>query len=1006
MTAIHETAYPRLKPKPTPKELEKNYKPSVEEIYLLNKSTRRNNLITRLGFMVTLKTYQCLGYLMPTAKVPMSIKSYIAHALDIQLNLNESDDYAYDRSNARKSRHIEIVRDYIGVSADTEKQNKIRKESALLSAETKEDLADIINHILENLVKEKLEIPAYSRLLRTARAARYLVNNKIYTKIFDSLSETQKLQLDKLFERDESDDANALTLWSELKTEPKKPTANNIRIYMEYFKTMQEYKQQFSMDLDFISCAKQEHMYHEAMIYDAAFMRDSLKFDRRYALAVIFMNLRFSFALDDIGSVLMKWVRQLHAVAKAKLEKHKLEHQDEADELIEILSQVIDSYESGASAKQKLKDIGMNFGDDVSAVKSRCKLHLAFSGDNYFPFMVSIYENKRYLFFRMLDQITVSSATKDDYLIQCLDFIKHCHKSKKERVTLDYNDASGASRKLNVKPLSEKWFKFVTGKSNKDAEIENINRKHFELYAFSMLQGDLTCGDAFIHGAYEFDDSNKQLISWDEFFKEITEYCSLIKQSHIPSEFVQAQKNELLKIANETDNAYTDNEYLTIENGEPVIKKAKASNELKEAVKDISKQIADRMPLTNIVDIIIDSEKWSLISPIFKPLSGLETKITNYSSRFVATTFSYGCNIGPTQGARSLQQYNYKTISWVFNHHVTELRLNKAIEKIINVYNQFDLPKRWGDNSSMSVDGSHWDMYEQNLLSEYHIRYGSYGGMAYYHVADTYIALFSNFIPCGVYEAIYIFDGVEGNNSDIQPNQIHGDTGAQSEVVFGFALLLAIILMPRIRNLKHLSYYKPSKDEVFKHIEEIFKDQPIKWEIIETHYHDMLRIVMSIRKGHIKASTILKKLCSKSRKNKTYYAFRELGRVVRTKFLLKYIADVELRKFIHAATCKSEEFNNFIEWVSFGDGGVISDNLRFNQKKIIKYSHLLANMVILHVTANMTNVINDLKSEGKEVPDGLLKYLSPYRTEHINRLGYLALNMDKTTQELQYEIIN
>ena len=70
------------------------------------------------------------------------------------------------------------------------------------------------------------------------------------------------------------------------------------------------------------------------------------------------------------------------------------------------------------------------------------------------------------------------------------------------------------------------------------------------------------------------------------------------------------------------------------------------------------------------------------------------------------------------------------------------------------------LPKCWGNNSSVSTDGTRWDIAENNLLSEYHIRYGAYGGIAYYHVTDTYIALFSHFIPCGVREAIYVFDGL------------------------------------------------------------------------------------------------------------------------------------------------------------------------------------------------------------------------------------------------------
>lgn len=91
--------------------------------------------------------------------------------------------------------------------------------------------------------------------------------------------------------------------------------------------------------------------------------------------------------------------------------------------------------------------------------------------------------------------------------------------------------------------------------------------------------------------------------------------------------------------------------------------------------------------------------------------------------------------------------------------------------------------------------------------------------------------------------------------------------------------------------------------------------------------------LMSIRSGKIKASTILRKLCTQSRKNKIYQAFRELGRVVRTMFLLNYINDIDLRRLIQAATCKSEEFNNFIDWVSFGRDGTIEDNLRVNQKK-------------------------------------------------------------------------
>lgn len=70
--------------------------------------------------------------------------------------------------------------------------------------------------------------------------------------------------------------------------------------------------------------------------------------------------------------------------------------------------------------------------------------------------------------------------------------------------------------------------------------------------------------------------------------------------------------------------------------------------------------------------------------------------------------------------------------------------------------------------------------------------------------------------------------------------------------------------------------------------------------------------------------------------------------MVRTEFLLKYIADVELRKTIQAATNKSEEFNQFIKWLFFGNQGIIAENVRHEQRKVVKYNQLVANLGILH----------------------------------------------------------
>ena len=191
------------------------------------------------------------------------------------------------------------------------------------------------------------------------------------------------------------------------------------------------------------------------------------------------------------------------------------------------------------------------------------------------------------------------------------------------------------------------------------------------------------------------------------------------------------------------------------------------------------------------------------------------------------------------------------------------------------------------------------------------------------------------------------------------------------------------------------------KETRYSHIDSLFGDV-INWQLIETHLPDMLRIVLSIKAGKITPSTILRRLGTNSRKNKLYFAFRELGRVVRTIFLLKYVGDVEIRKTVQSATNKSEEFNNFSQWSFFGSGGVIAENVRHEQRKIIKYNHLVANMVILHNVEGMTRVLKNLQNEGVEINQELLAGLSPYRTHHINRFGDYTLDLDREIREMNF----
>ncbi|MFE9080798.1 Tn3 family transposase [Bacillus mobilis] len=165
-----------------------------------------------------------------------------------------------------------------------------------------------------------------------------------------------------------------------------------------------------------------------------------------------------------------------------------------------------------------------------------------------------------------------------------------------------------------------------------------------------------------------------------------------------------------------------------------------------------------------------------------------------------------------------------------------------------------------------------------------------------------------------------------------------------------------------------------------------------------------LRVVMSIKMGRIHPFTILNKLSAYSKKNKLYQVFQELGCAIPTLFLLKYLSGEELRSTIQASTNKSESFNGFTKWLFFGGNGIIAENHREKQRKIIKYNHLIANCVTFYNVFQLTRILHEYIQEGNELDEEVLSDLSPYLTFHINRFGKYGLDEDRQPPDIQFDM--
>jgi hypothetical protein len=114
--------------------------------------------------------------------------------------------------------------------------------------------------------------------------------------------------------------------------------------------------------------------------------------------------------------------------------------------------------------------------------------------------------------------------------------------------------------------------------------------------------------------------------------------------------------------------------------------------------------------------------------------------------------------------------------------------------------------------------------------------------------------------------------------------------------------------------------------------------------------------------------------------------------VVRTLFLLRFVSEGDLRQSIRAETTKVESYNDFLDWIGFG-GPVIKSGDPVEQLKQVKYMDLVANAIMLHNVADLTDVLSAMVDEGLPVTRELASHTSPYMRDSPPPLRALFLSV-------------
>ncbi|MCA0402500.1 MAG: Tn3 family transposase [Proteobacteria bacterium] len=989
MSSIERTAYPRYPARRKIKQKELcQYTLTHDEIDLMK--TMANTSHSHLNFAIQLKTFQRLGYFISIDEVP----DEIVHHIRLSLKLHHRLKIGY-QSNTTLYSHRTKIRQHMKVkrwgSENIDGQQvhagmKLAVKYAYETSHTMNNIPDIINAVIEHLLQSNFELPVFNTLDRLVRHSRHAVNNKLFRQAFHKLSENQISQLNDLLKPAEN---GKRSLFNKLKEFPKRPSIKKFQKFLEHFHWLESFNNILEC-LHIISKVKIEQFAEEAKNMSADEFAD-LSEAKRYTLITSLIYTSQIDAKDALSLMLCRLIAIAHKQSHVKLENKLKGSQEDSCDVAELLKKIaLDRMLTANYCKfAKMVIENLNIAGGCEAVANKCEDILISHGKEHRIFLSEMVHKRRPIFIKLLKSLKINSSTQDDNLVMAINFVLENESRKSELIdnNIDLSFATDFWKRRIIKTIKGKT---------------KLNRKELETCIFEFAVKGLNSGDLHVKGAQNYDDYRASLMPWDECKQYLDGFCQEIGIANNAKDMIKNLREMLTDKAKYVDDNYHEIPDFVIneEDGRPVLKKydAKPKSESAEKLENL---IRSRMPERTLLDILSNAQHYIGWADEFGLISGTDSKLDNPIEKYILTTFGYGTGLGPKQTAKHVRtDIEPRTLSRLNKKHISIKKLNQAMTKIINCANDFPLLTAWGDGERCAVDGTFEDINDNNLIAEQHVRYGKKGGVAYHHVADNYIAIFSTFIQCGVWEAINIIDGLLKNASEIQPKIVHSDTQGQSLPVFAFSYLLGIKLMPRIRNWKDLNMYKPYKKTKYKNIDKLFCDTGINWELLETHWEDLMQVIISVKQGRVSSTFILSKLNSYNNQNKLYKAFHELGKVIRTTFLLEYIADKELRQIITATTNKVESYNGLSDWIRFGSSQLVASNDPDEMEKSIKYNTLIANCIMLQNVVDITDICHELQEEGYKITKDDVSYMSPYMTEHLKRFGEYVLDLNKMPRNL------
>lgn len=883
----------------------------------------------------------------------------------------------YQQRQQTMAEHRATILEYLGLRRFGEVEIKELEAFLFTEACRLEQTGPLMLQAKQFLKDSGILFPADDTLRRLIISQRQAAREHIYKRVADSLSATFKDRLDELLVASDK----RLTLFQSLKQTPGRPSPGAMLRLANKLERIQE-TGILVIDLSWLNNNYQRALTRYAYRCSADRLHH-LKLEHRYTVLVCFLRQVYGDTVDHMIDMHHKLMTRVYNHAQEDIDEQTRKQQKMIRHSLATLHAlglvILDDSIEDAELRQKL----FTKVDKGQLVTQMSDLEAWLTGkySHVFNLVVQRHAYLRQFAPTLLQHLDfrLEEGTPST-LVKAIELLRDMNQGNKRKLP---EDAPLGFIPKSLRPLVEK-----------DGEV---SKQAWECALLTAVRDEIWAGNMYVA-------QSKQFGRFDDFFMDsqqwITQRASFFQRASLPvkaedvPDYLTTRLNQAydrfleLLPKNTYADVNDDGWQLSVD---PADKMDAAHKQLLETLKA---WLGENIRLIKLPELLIEVDnELHLTHHFMGPLQQGQRQAEQVCT-VLATIMAHGCNVGPYTMSRLTEGITYRQIKYVTDWHLTEESQRQALAQVVNAISKLDVTQAWGEGKTSSSDGQRFRMKRKLLQQTYSPRFNDYALEFYSFVADNYAPFYSTVIECTERDAPYVLDGLLYNESDLVLGEHYTDTHGYTEINFAAFAMLGRRFAPRIRDLKGQRIYRIDKEKDYGPLKPLVTpwDRTIHMNWICEQWDRMGQFYASLEKGHVTASTALKRLASYSGKNHFYRANRELGRIFKTEHILQFMSDPLMRQRIRRGLLKGEEIHALARQVAYGKQGSITSQDLQGQKNTASCLTLIMACIIYWQAKEINRVILECDPEGAGIDLSLLEHVSPIGWDNVILYGEYVLN--------------